>query len=583
MLRLSPIALLAATCLLSCSPGKVAPGTAVFSDFSYRGEAVIPSEGHYSNPILRGFYPDPSVCRTGDDYWMVNSSFGYFPGLPVWHSTDLVRWEQCGSALTRNAEFFTGSNNMVVGTFAPQISYNPGNGLYYIICTFVGGYGCFYVTSADPASGRWSAPATLPGIPGIDPSLLFDDDGRAYLVGTASIEDLGETPLYRNDAAIFMMEFDWEQGTVTGDRHILVRHGVHPEQEPASIEGPHLYHIGDKYFLMCAEGGTEAGHSEVVFSSDSPCGPFEACKINPILTQRDVEDSPVSCAGHADLVQGPDGQWYAVFLGVEHIDRPNNSIVGRQTFLLPFEWVDGQPLILAQGEKVPLSAAMSADIKARSNASAPARGAFEALWDARDGLCDKTLFIRNPLLGDTREGLTEADKGFDFNKGRLKGPFWNIDLRGRLCLRGKGAGLGDYGNPAAIARRISDKLFSVSVLMDFTPQGGAAEAGIFCFQNDEHYMLMVKTLDDGGRAVMRLSEVDGGRTTASYETPLEGREASSPLFLRVQATEPLRYEFAISRDGRRWKTVGEPLDGGAILVPESWGFMGGTVGIYNRQ
>jgi len=568
---------------LGCS--RIEPGVAVFTPLQYVACAPALPDGCYRNPILSGFYPDPSICRTGDDYWMVNSSFGYFPGLPVWHSTDLVHWEQCGSAITRNEDLFLGNNALVVGTFAPQISYNPGDGLYYIINTFVGGHGNFFITSADPASREWSHPVLLPDVPGIDPSLLFDDDGRAWVVSTTGLENVGETPLYPADNAIVMWEFDWNKGCTTGERHIIARHGVHPEDKPAALEGPHIYHIGDRYFLMCAEGGTELGHSEVIFAADAVTGPYEPCAINPILTQRDLPQGDagfINCTGHADLVQSAAGQWYAVFLGNQPYEGLYCFNTGRQTCLLPVQWIDGQPVILPQGERLPTVVEMNDDLKALAAAN-KIKG-FDTynpgpLWNGREGLSQFALFVRNPSAGTTEDGKNPLEP-FDFNEARLQGPFWSIDRRGKLSLKPKSVNIRDNGNPAAILERITATRFSAVTRMRFTPKGAGSQAGLVCFQNENCLMRFVKTMDAYGQTVMLLEEVCNGETRRLYSVPLSEREAKGALSLKVEATDPVTYEFSISVDGEHWRLIGEPLDGRSLRVPDLWGFMGAMVGVY---
>ncbi|MBQ2565628.1 MAG: glycoside hydrolase family 43 protein, partial [Bacteroidales bacterium] len=419
---------------------RVVPGTALFTPVEYvtTNEPSVP-EGYFRNPILPGFYPDPSICRVGDDYWMVNSSFAYFPGLPVWHSTDLIHWESCGPALSRSHDFFLAPpSNIVTGSYAPQITFNPANGLYYIINTYVAGYWNFFITSPDPASGQWSEPTILPEVPGIDPSILFDQDGRAYIVSAPGRDAIGETKLYAEDNAIVLFDFDYEKG-VTGERTVIARSGVHPEEQPNALEGPHLYHIGDKYFLMCAEGGTMLGHSEVIFEAPAVKGPYTPCPINPILTQRDIPDADIRCTGHADLVQSASGEWYAVFLGTESYDGEYNFNTGRQTFLHPVTWTEGQPVILPAGEKLPSQIPLNDDLKALGAAnriSGVDTRQPGPLWNGRDGLSDQTLFIRNPVSGSlkglTWEGGAAGSEDFDFNKGRFEGPFWHIRRSGKM-------------------------------------------------------------------------------------------------------------------------------------------------------
>ena len=535
---------------------------AVFSPLVFDTPAQDAPDGFYRNPILSGFYPDPSICRVGEDYWMVNSTFGYFPGLPVWHSTDLLHWEQCESALCRSDEFDVGNNNLVVGTFAPQISYNPKNGLYYIICTFVGGYGNFFITSSNPASGQWSSPVTLPEVPGIDHSILFDTDGKAYITSAAGIESLGERGLYANDSAIVLLEFDWENGRTRGDRQIIARHGVRPELHPQSLEGPHLYHIRDKYFLMCAEGGTELGHSEVLFSASTPYGPFEPCRINPILTQRNIPDPALRCTGHADLVESQGGNWYAVFLAVQSYEGDYTFNTGRQTCILPVGWQDGQPVIWPEGKEIPVLVPLTDEM--RGLAQKNTIKGFDtrhpgALWSS-EGPAKAALFIRNP-----------------------EGDFWKTDKKGNLILKPKPVSLREQANPAGIFGRIGAENFELVTSMRFVPRmssdGKVSEAGIVCFQNENGHFRFVKTLDGEGVPIMLLEEVRGGRSTRLFTEALSARESRGKLYLKVRADAP-DYAFSISSDGKNYRQIGETLDGRSLKNPDLWGFTGAVYGVY---
>lgn len=568
---------------------RVVPGTALFTPVEYvtTNEPSVP-EGYFRNPILPGFYPDPSICRVGDDYWMVNSSFAYFPGLPVWHSTDLIHWESCGPALSRSHDFFLAPpSNIVTGSYAPQITFNPANGLYYIINTYVAGYWNFFITSPDPASGQWSEPTILPEVPGIDPSILFDQDGRAYIVSAPGRDAIGETKLYAEDNAIVLFDFDYEKG-VTGERTVIARSGVHPEEQPNALEGPHLYHIGDKYFLMCAEGGTMLGHSEVIFEAPAVKGPYTPCPINPILTQRDVPDADIRCTGHADLVQSASGEWYAVFLGTESYDGEYNFNTGRQTFLHPVTWTEGQPVILPAGEKLPSQVPLNDDLKALC-ASNRIKGIDTRqpgpLWNGRDGLSDQTLFIRNPVSGSlkglTWEGGAAGSEDFDFNKGRFEGPFWHIRRSGKMELRPKTVSLREEDNPAAICQRVTSKTFTMTTTMTFDPQGEDDAAGLLLFQNHDNMMTFSKTRDADGKVVMKLEEISGGKTAKSFKETQGEKEAGKPVTLKVEAETAVDYVFSVSFDGgKSWRKIGEPLDGHTLKSSYYWGFTGAVAGVF---
>ncbi|NCC50507.1 MAG: glycoside hydrolase family 43 protein, partial [Spartobacteria bacterium] len=251
-------------------------------------------ETNFRNPVLPGFHPDPSVCRVGGDYYLVTSSFEYFPGVPIYHSRDLVHWRALGHCLTRPSQLPLQRAPSSAGIYAPTIRHHDG--VFYMVTTNVSGGGNFFVTARDPA-GPWSDPVWLDQ-PGIDPSLLFDD-GRVYLL----------TSIGGADGYIGQSELDIATG-VRKTKVINIWRGT-GGQYP---EAPHMYKIHGRYYLMIAEGGTDWGHMETIAVSDDPWGPFVPCPHNPILTHRST-CRPIQCTGHADLIEAQDGSWWLFFLG----------------------------------------------------------------------------------------------------------------------------------------------------------------------------------------------------------------------------------------------------------------------------
>lgn len=331
-----------------------APKQAVAFDwFEYRGDdpvfATPLPAGHYRNPILAGFYPDPSITRVGERYYLVNSTFAYFPAIPVFESTDLVHWTQVGNVVERREQLDYDGLGVSRGMFAASIRHHAGR--FYVVGTAVDSGGNF-ITSATSAAGPWSTLSWLPGVDGIDPSLFFDTDGSAYLLNNGPREG---TPLYEGHRAIWMQRFDLATHQPVGLRKVLLNGGVDLASKPIWIEGPHLYQRDGWYYLSCAEGGTGPQHSQVVLRSRNVWGPYAPAPHNPILTQRDLRAGraqPISNAGHVDLVDTPDGQWWAVFLASRpYADDRYNT--GRETFLLPVQWRDGWPSILPPGAPIP--------------------------------------------------------------------------------------------------------------------------------------------------------------------------------------------------------------------------------------
>ena len=288
------------------------------------------------NPILMGFYPDPSICRKGEDYYIVNSSFVYAPGVPIFHSRDLAHWEQIGNILDRPSQLPVAGADISDGIYAPTIRYHDG--LFYMITTNVTHGNNFIVTAENP-EGPWSEPYYLgDDAPGIDPSLFFDDDGKCYYCGTRPNP---EGVRYNGDWEIWIQELDLKTMKLVGESMAIWKGAVKGCIWP---EGPHIYKIDGYYYLLHAEGGTGPEHSITVARSKKLFQWFEGCPRNPIFTHRNLGmDYPVIYAGHGDLVDDGKGNWYVVMLA----SRPckKHSSMGRETFLARVIWENGWPVI----------------------------------------------------------------------------------------------------------------------------------------------------------------------------------------------------------------------------------------------
>ncbi|GIF12856.1 glycoside hydrolase family 43 protein [Actinoplanes teichomyceticus] len=288
-----------------------------------------------TNPVLPGFHPDPSVCRVGGDYYLACSSFEYFPGIPIFHSRDLVHWRQIGNALERPSQLrLPPGTRSSGGIYAPTLRHHAGR--FHLIVTNVSDGGNRLYTATD-AAGPWSDPIPLPGVPGIDPDLAWDDEGNCWCTV----------------AGISQVRIDPATGRTFGAPY-RIWSGSPGAKAP---EAPHLYRIGEYWYLLIAEGGTERGHGVAVARGRTPAGPFEACPDNPVLTHRGT-DHPIQNTGHGDLVQAPDGSWWMMLLGVRPGGgTPGWHVLGRETFLAPVTWVDGWPVIGEPGAPAPGSGA----------------------------------------------------------------------------------------------------------------------------------------------------------------------------------------------------------------------------------
>lgn len=532
-----------------------------FRWFEYSGSPAIgspePTTGQYRNPILAGFYPDPSLCRVGDDFYLVNSTFTWWPGIPVFHSRDLVNWEQVGSVITRRSQADFKGLGVSRGVFAPALRHHDG--VFYVVTTLVdSGDNCLF--TAPEAAGPWSDPVFLRGVDGIDPSLFFDDDGRTWLVNNGPPPD--NRPLYEGHRAIWLQEFDPKTKQMTGPRTILVNGGVDIAQKPVWIEGPHLFKRGGWYYLTCAEGGTAENHSQVIFRSHSVAGPYEPWSKNPILTQRDLpadRPNPVTCAGHADLVELADGSWWSVFLGCQpYFNNLYNT--GRETFLLPVRWTDdGWPVILPHGAAIPgLHPAPKLAQPPHSAPATPLTGTFTL----RDNFPQPTL---SPCWSS------------------LRGPAQNwckIGPSGGLLLTARPDSLSGKGTPSFLARRQQHAYFSASASL-VPPATRGVAAGLAAFQNENHWFFL-GLRQRAGELEVFLERTSTGLNGAKTETIASAKiKLCDSLLLQISAAGR-NYSFAYSTGDEHWQTLAADVDGSLLSTEVAGGFVGTMLGLYAR-
>ena len=539
---------------LLISPLVATPLEVAFDDFEYIGrDSVFVDEvprGHFQNPILAGCYPDPSICRAGETFYLVNSTFAYFPGLPLFQSRDLVNWTQIGHVIDRPGQMNFNGRGVSEGLFAPAITHHRGR--FYVVCTMVGAGGNFVVTADNPA-GPWSDPVWLK-FGGIDPSLFFDDDGRAYLVGN---DGPAGKPLYDGHRAIWLQAFDPEKLAVFGPRHRLIDGGVDLAKKPVWIEGPHLYRRDGWYYLCAAEGGTGPNHSQVIFRSREIVGPYEPGPMNPILTQRGLDafhPEAVTNTGHADLIEGPDGSWWAVFLG----SRPYEGrfyATGRETFLLPVSWPAGEwPLILPAGKRLPLRP--PAPRPAAASASIPLTGNFA--W--RDD------FTR-PALDPLWTMLRAPSKAW-----------WDLELRpGQLVMRPLSATLSGRENPAYLGRRVQHRHFSASLRLEIPTTPGVS-AGLAAFQGESHHFFLAVRRDPDGAEIFLERHAGAPGVIAARTTIPNG---SGAIELRLVADDR-RLSCAYATRPGDWRNLGGTEDATILTTDAAGGFVGATVGPHTR-
>lgn len=526
-----------------------------FERFEYSGKDIgVQSplqSGFYRNPILAGFHPDPSICRAGNDFYLINSTFEYFPGIPIFKSSDLVNWQQIGNVIHRPQQLNYKSHRISGGLFAPAITYNKGR--FYVICTMTESLGNFIVTAENPA-GPWSDPVKL-DFEGIDPSLFFDDDGRSWIANNDSPEG---KPLYNGHRAIWLQQFDPSKNKMIGPRKVLINGGVDISAKPIWIEGPHIFKRNNWYYLCCAEGGTASNHSQVILRSKSVDGPYLPWDKNPILTQRDLSpDVPdaVTCTGHADIVIGPDNNWWAVFLAVRPY-KGGFSPMGRETFLLPITWTDDDwPVILPKDKRVPLIEKSPNNAVVQSSKS-PLNGNFT--WS--DDFKQKQLSLEWIMLRKPNQ------------------QWWKLDSSaGKLELTPRAEKLIGAGNPSFLGRRVRHPIYNAQINVNM-PKDANVSAGLALLMNEKnHYFVAVKR--EGSQPRIYVECVKLGQTSriASADLP-----DVNNIALRIDVDKAV-CNFKYKTPDRDWQTLIGNADATMIsFTDEDCLFLGATVGPYVR-
>ena len=482
-----------------------------------------------SNPILSGFYPDPSIVAVGDDYYIVNSSFEFFPGLPIMHSKDLAHWEHIGNALDRNSQLPLADAEVSRGLFAPTIRYN--NGVFYIICTNVTYGGNFIVTATDP-KGPWSEPHYIEGAEGIDPSLFFDDDGKVYYTGTHPNPDGCK---YDGDWYIYTQEIDIENFKLIGEPVNVWNGAMKGVHWP---EGPHLYKIDDYYYIIHAEGGTGPNHAVSAARSKSVFGPFENNFNNPIFTHRHLgKRYPVQYVGHADMFRASNGDWYMVMLAT----RPINGMttMGRETFLARVIWEDGWPVVN------PGLGILSKDVIINLEENIP------------EG--DK----RNTPLSDKHYEFAEMDK--------LPNPFMILrnPTDDMYSFDNEGLSLRCRTNRSFVCIRQDAHSFDLVTVLRTKDLYNGASAGLMVFQNDK-YQLRIDFSGLRATAVIRKDGVDEklGSCLAAYD--------NATLLISVKGLSASLYVG----EGNTVSTLAKDVDISSLSTEVAGGFVGCTIGVF---
>jgi xylan 1,4-beta-xylosidase len=501
------------------------------------------------NPILTGFYPDPSVVQVGTDYYLVNSTFSYFPGIPVFHSKDLKNWKQIGNVIDRPSQMDFMGEKLTRGLFAPAISHHKGT--FYVTCTDIDHDGNFVATAKNPA-GPWSDPVRVPQVRGIDPSMYFDDNDKAYMIFNSDAPD--HKPLYPGHRTIRMYEIDPVTLKVTGEEKQLVNGGVHLSEKPVWIEAPHIMKRFGWYYLYAAEGGTSVNHTEVVFRSKSVWGPYVAYENNPILTQKGLPENrkdPITSAGHAQFVDGPDGKTYAIFLAVRPYEGDYYN-TGRETFIAPVTWKDEWPIINPDHKEIQYT--YKADFKeVKQRGTLPQAGNFGYTLTFENSLDPALLFMR-----------TIDSSSFSLSK------------KNGLTMKLKPETIMETGNPSFIGKRQQHLYCTAETELVFAAKSEKEKAGLTIFQDERHFYLICKSIKEN-KPVIQLfkSGADGKEMELLSEMPVNG---ASQVKLRIVA-EGNSYSFYFS-NGPAWQPLREKLDAKFLSTREAGGFIGCLFGMY---
>lgn len=544
--------------LMCLSVLSVPAQTAQYKYFKYAGndkrfDKRVEVGRQYLNPIIAGFAPDPSICRKGDTYYLVNSSFSFFPGVPIYTSKNLTDWSQLGYVLDRESQLPLAGQNVSGGIFAPAISYNEKNKTFYMITTNVGA-GNFYVKTTDPAKG-WSDPIYLRGVGGIDPSFFFDKNGQAYIVNN---DAPSSKPRYEGERSIWIHRFDVKGDSLIGEPKEILRGGTHVQENPIWIEGPHLFRVGKWYYLMCAEGGTCDWHSEVILRAKNPMGPWEEyTEGNPILTQRTGLDPNrpdiVTSTGHADLVQTPKGDWYAVFLGCRPYEGDYYN-TGRDTYMLPVTWKDGWPVILEKGKAVPTVVDGPKEHAGRNSA---ANGMLTGNFSYTDRFDGDRLNMRWNFLRQAK-------------------PFYELG-NGGLTITPMEGNIYRRDPMSALFCRQQHTNFTAETELNYMPQSDNDLAGLALLQNENYNFVFGKTMIGGRVAVvLRRAEKAVVGMGAAF---LSADEASQPLRLKVVG-HGRYYDFLYAVGDSDWQMLVRGADAVNLSTNRSGGFIGVCIGLY---
>ncbi len=494
----------------------------------------------FKNPIIPGYNPDPSICRVGDDFYLVNSTFEFFPGVPIYHSKNLVNWELHGYCLTRRSQLELEGCRNSGGIYAPTIRYHKGR--FYMITTNVTDKGNFIVYT-DDIDKEWSEPAWVDQ-GGIDPSLFWDDDDRCYYCSTGNIDGV---------RGIVAFEINPDTGDILSEKH-LISEGCGGQ----CAEGPHIYKKDGWYYLMIAEGGTEYAHRETIQRSESIWGPYDACPHNPIISHKEYKKSEIQATGHADLVEDADGNWWLVFLGIRRFSHALLHNLGRETYLAPVKWEDGWPVVGYNG---------NGTIELVMDAPLPGLDSEESRKNIKidDASGKPMLYADHSVNIDFTED--KLDKRLQFTRNPDMSHYQYNPGNGVLTLVGTDISLNTAGkSPTILSFKQPEFTTTLKAVIDIA-ESHAGRCGVAAYyNNDYHYEIYVGN-DENGRYIGFYKHIhDMGVELAHI--PVENEEENMKLLVKIDTDrEKYTFSYAIAdtanMDARvEYRQIGSGLNAG---------------------
>jgi xylan 1,4-beta-xylosidase len=485
------------------------------------GQAGENRTATYINPVVRGFNPDPSICRVGEDYYMITSSSSFYPGVPVYKSRDLINWKLIGHCLTRPEHFLPDKNNNHPVIYAGTLRYH--NGTFYMVTTDVNGGGNFYVTATDPA-GPWSNPVCIDK-PVFDPSLFFDDNGKVYYTrrGEFANKDIVQAEIDIKTGKLLTSLKSISKGLVGDD-----------------TEGPHLFKANGWYYLTMGEGGSRYLHMQSIARSKSPWGPFQPCPRNPVISQHNGWWHHTAALGHADFIEDHSGNWWAVCLGQRKAGYMDFCVIGRETFLFPVKWEKGWPYV-------------NPDYLVKLPVDCPTLPLFP--WPeqpARDDFNEKELALHWNLMAYP-----------------LSNVYSLTDRPGYLRLYGTAEPVTESAQVSFVGRRQEEMAGEITANMEFIPTDPHEEAGLSVYQSPRCKYEFFITMRGGQRYAI-LRKTTGDMVTESSPVWV----TSARVWLKI-SFDTKSYRFSIAEREGNWKEAGSGLTN--LVSTDVAGTFGGVV------